>query len=346
MFRKSPFDPPSLIERIWDSPLKFLITTLYRASCLLRSSPELNGEPPLTLVCISDTHSKTKELPPGDLLIHAGDLTNAGTVAELQAQIDWLDSQPHTHKVAIAGNHDTFLDPASRTTLAKAEQRGKLNWKSVQYLQHDTVALDFPQSPKLLSHNSVSSDCSSTTPLRSVNSSTPCRRARRLILYGAPQIPSCGGASFAFQYMRSRDAWSGTIPRDVDVLVTHTPPAYHVDVSAPAMGCATLLRETWRVRPLVHICGHVHAGAGREVLWWDEVQKLYERCMGRKTGWFWGLWDVRMWLDLMRMCLAIPTAVMWDRVWGGQQRRTILVNAALAYNDTGELRNQVQVVEI
>lgn len=48
--------------------------------------------------------------PLGDVLLHAGGMSRFGTFAEIQAQISWLASQPHQHKVIIAGNHDLLLD--------------------------------------------------------------------------------------------------------------------------------------------------------------------------------------------------------------------------------------------
>ncbi|KAH8838858.1 hypothetical protein MCOR27_010049 [Pyricularia oryzae] len=50
------------------------------------------------------------QLPPGDSLVHAGDLSQYGTLAEIQAQLTWLAAQPHRHKVVVAGNHDLLLD--------------------------------------------------------------------------------------------------------------------------------------------------------------------------------------------------------------------------------------------
>jgi hypothetical protein len=35
------------------------------------------------IVCISDTHNSTVKLPKGDVLIHAGDLTNQGSYSEV-----------------------------------------------------------------------------------------------------------------------------------------------------------------------------------------------------------------------------------------------------------------------
>jgi hypothetical protein len=42
-------------------------------------------------------------LSPGDLLLHAGDLSIIGSQEEIQAQLDWISAQEHTYKVVIAG---------------------------------------------------------------------------------------------------------------------------------------------------------------------------------------------------------------------------------------------------
>lgn len=38
----------------------------------------------IRFVCVSDTHNQTVKLPKGDVLIHAGDLTNQGTFSEVR----------------------------------------------------------------------------------------------------------------------------------------------------------------------------------------------------------------------------------------------------------------------
>lgn len=50
-------------------------------------------------VCISDTHSRTFEVPTGDVLLHSGDLTNTGTVKDFEKTMDWLYSLPHKTKM-------------------------------------------------------------------------------------------------------------------------------------------------------------------------------------------------------------------------------------------------------
>lgn len=62
----------------------------------------------MKLVFISDTHGKHDELdiPQGDVLVHCGDMTGRDSVAEVSRFSHWFRSQPHRHKVIIAGNHD------------------------------------------------------------------------------------------------------------------------------------------------------------------------------------------------------------------------------------------------
>lgn len=64
-------------------------------------------------VCISDTHNGTSngsfKLPQGDVLIHAGDLTNQGNYSELEKTIKWIEDADFEAKIIIAGMHDTNL---------------------------------------------------------------------------------------------------------------------------------------------------------------------------------------------------------------------------------------------
>ena len=308
---KSPFQPPSPIYRVLSSPIHTILSALHRTLVYLRGPVVTPEEPPIRVVCISDTHTHTPSLQAGDLLIHAGDLTNAGTVSEIQVQLDWLDAQPFTHVVAIAGNHDSFFDPRSRPPA----DRGKtLNFKRVNYLQHSQLTLKFP------SHDD-----------------------RQLVLFGAPQIPACGEDEFAFQYDRQDDAWSGTVPDDVDVLVTHTPPKWHLDLPA-GLGCEFLLRELWRVQPRLHVFGHVHGGRGTEWVHWDSAQKAFERIPGRQ-GWLHML-RPGVWLDVLRVLLYDALGVVWTRIWGADAvEGTIMVNAALVDWQNNHLFDG-QIVEI
>lgn len=64
------------------------------------------------LVCLADTHNRQGdfEVPEGDVLLHAGDLTGRGTPREIAAANAWLGTLPHPQKVIIAGNHDFLFE--------------------------------------------------------------------------------------------------------------------------------------------------------------------------------------------------------------------------------------------
>lgn len=68
----------------------------------------------MKIICISDTHNRYQELddkiPDGDILIHAGDLVNHGTVEEIQQFVNWYSKLPHRYKIFVGGNHDGALE--------------------------------------------------------------------------------------------------------------------------------------------------------------------------------------------------------------------------------------------
>lgn len=314
----SPFDPPSIVFCLLFSPLKTLIQFLYAFLLFLRGPATVSPSDSLRirLVCISDTHTqKPTSIPAGDVLIHAGDLTNLGTVQEIQSQIDWLSSLPHPYKIVIAGNHDSFFDPGSRR---EGDIGQSIRWGTVRYLQNSSTLLEFSQ-----------------------------HSGRRLLFYGSPKIPECGGMDFAFQYPKEKDVWSGTIPLETDVLITHTPPRHYLDLPA-GIGCDYLRREVWKVRPRVHVFGHVHAGYGQTYVFWDDGQRVYERLCGREAHGFVNKFFAMSstWLDLITLFWYGARGILWSRIWGGDHRGGVMINASLMYRSSGMLLNRPQVVDI
>jgi len=73
-------------------------------------------------VCVmADTHGfhDSVAVPEADILVHAGDFSMSGTLAEVSDFARWWKALPHGRKVLIAGNHDWLFqrDPALARSL-------------------------------------------------------------------------------------------------------------------------------------------------------------------------------------------------------------------------------------
>lgn len=274
---------PSWLSLFLSAPLKTLAKTLYSWRKL---QPRSLGAPTIRIVCTSDTHNSQPDTPTGDILIHAGDLTQTGTLTELQQTLDWLNRQLHTRIIAIAGNHDLLLDSAYHHNTRANAERAILNWGRINYLQD--------------------------------SSTTVVVHGRQLKVYGTPWTRKHGNWAFQFpahataEEANSAAAHFAKIPSDTDVLVSHMPPRFHLDVDG--FGDEELLKSVKRVRPLLHVFGHVHEGYGREGLRFDAFEEGYERVCRDEAG----VWEivVMAWMLLMggkggqvRTVLANPSAV-------------------------------------
>ncbi|MEL6182414.1 MAG: metallophosphoesterase, partial [Myxococcota bacterium] len=60
-------------------------------------------------------------LPEGDLLIHAGDLLQSGTLDELRRAALWFKSQPHRVKIFVPGNHNRCFEQFPQQARAMLE---------------------------------------------------------------------------------------------------------------------------------------------------------------------------------------------------------------------------------
>lgn len=192
---------------------------------------------------------------PPDVLIHAGDLTNQGSFKELEKAIAWISNTDFAAKIIVAGNHDLSLDPEYsikhregwNVVPTDVEACRKLvssrTTPGLVYLQHEHAVIHLPEK---------------NVTLR---------------VFGSPYSPDRGKQNWAFQYSDDRAAsiWSA-VPTDIDVLVTHTPPAGYCDTSAHWIhgGCEALTATLAQVRPILHVCGHCHEGRGAAVLSWSD----------------------------------------------------------------------------
>ena len=215
-----------------------------RNSDVIMSS--LSSEPQqkttLRVICISDTHMKHRDLtiPPGDVLLHCGDMTNRGTHDELRDFNDWLGSLPHKHKVVIAGNHDVCLDAV------EYDQQWDTAFRHQKY--------NAPSLSRKLFTNCIYLENRSVM-------------IEGLKIYGSPMTPPIPGRAGAFHIARGfaeQQHWA-KVPADLDILMTHGPPHGILDTTFTGLhvGSKALLKETMtRIRPRFHIFGHIHEAYG------------------------------------------------------------------------------------
>lgn len=196
----------------------------------------------MKVIAISDTHglhSQMKhELPEGDLLIHAGDLTNVGRKLEIEDVFNWFKdiSNRYTYGVVfVAGNHDRGFDPKFNI-----ETVGKPIW-----LQEALNAL--PSNIHYLENNSVN--------INGIN------------IWGSPITPWFHGDRWAFNKHRGpeiKEIWD-TIPTNTDITVTHGPVYGKLDFTEydkMYVGCFELQKRLYEIKPKYHIGGHIHEGYG------------------------------------------------------------------------------------
>jgi len=196
----------------------------------------------MRIVSVSDTHTfgRRIQVPDGDLLVHAGDLTFRGTEAEVAGELDWFASLPHARKLFVAGNHDWFFDPKMPSDFQGYSLRRSRPVAS--------LLADYPEIAYL-----QDSGC----------------EIEGLKIWGSPWQPNF--QSWAFNFPKTGDAiplqtWA-RIPDDTQILVTHGPPNGILDaVSAERnVGDHALADRIQHLRDLrLHIFGHIHEAYGRE----------------------------------------------------------------------------------
>src|SRR4051794_29919907 len=97
---------------------------------------------------MADTHLFHERLvvPDGDVLVHAGDLLQHGSLDELARAADYLRGLPHPIKIVVAGNHEVCLERSP--VEARALLEGFIYLEDAPALVHDLVFYGSPWQPK------------------------------------------------------------------------------------------------------------------------------------------------------------------------------------------------------
>ena len=144
----------------------------------------------------------------------------------------WYDGLNYDHKIFIAGNHDWgFQNNAEKV-------KGNLTgYKSIDYIQDELLTIQDGDKPEVK-------------------------------IWGSPWQPEF--YNWAFNLPKNGDElkakWDA-IPKWTDILITHGPAQTYLDTSGapynePLLGCELLKERVELIRPKIHVCGHIHGGAG------------------------------------------------------------------------------------
>jgi len=213
-------------------------------------------------VCLSDTHSQSFKVPPGDVLLHSGDLTTVGRVSQIKKTMDWINGLPHPIKIVIAGNHDLALNT----------EWYKTHWEDHHWSHKEDVAAAKELVVGTAAHRGrVTYLENSCIEVRVKENGNFWK------IYGIPDTPEFCGWAFAYERGEAANIFRA-IPKDTDILLTHGPPHGVLDqtIGGDNAGCEDLLKKLDEVRPLLHVFGHIHEARGVEVQDWSQRSETVE----------------------------------------------------------------------
>jgi Icc-related predicted phosphoesterase len=176
----------------------------------------------MRIVCVSDTHNATPDLPDGDILIHAGDLTVRGYRIEVYRQLGWLELNRHRYKevIVVPGNHDLYF-----------EER----WAEAEA---DCMAADI----RLLHNAEI--------------------EVAGLRIYGSAHTPNYHDWAFMLGSAQIAAAWDRIPQGLDVLVTHGPPASILDESYRGPIGCPLLREAVDRVAPRCHIFGHAHAGRG------------------------------------------------------------------------------------
>lgn len=187
----------------------------------------------MRFVVISDTHSLHDglTLPEGDVLVHAGDATERGTLEEVSSFGNWFARQNYDYRIIIAGNHDFLFESDEKAARLALDETGS----KIIYLCDEYFCLN--------------------------------SKGKRIKIWGAPWQPWFHSWAFNARNHKLKEVWQ-LIPEDVDILMTHGPAHGVLDTiySGEHVGCSHLRERILHCSPKVHICGHIHESYGTSML--------------------------------------------------------------------------------
>lgn len=203
----------------------------------------------MKILSVSDTHGKLNDINLNniDIAIFAGDIAPLRRIDtwSVANQCKWMNkdfydfcmSFPKARIFFTPGNHDFF--PIAKTRFMNRTFPLSFN---VKYAPNATMLIDKKAIVNV--------------------------EDRQLSIYGTPWVPIISHM-WAFEANSSmlKEKFR-KIPKNLDILITHTPPNYGMlDVSleygpnSQAFGSVELANEIFKKEPMLCFCGHIHSGS-------------------------------------------------------------------------------------
>lgn len=197
------------------------------------------------IVHFSDTHGIHEQLtiPDGDILVFSGDCGSRGGQFEVERFFKWFSKQPHIYKIFIPGNHDRCFDKDLLTPPVNVFPFWVQSLRE-EYCKYETINIfETHGAFEIAEYN--------------------------LKFFGSAYVPKVHPKTnpyWGFSKEREELAkyWKD-IPEDIDILITHGPPYGKLDYSyngATNVGCERLRYKIERIKPKVHLFGHIHESYG------------------------------------------------------------------------------------
>jgi Icc-related predicted phosphoesterase len=191
----------------------------------------------MRIVTLSDTHCRLRKVnvPSGDLLLHAGDLTFKGDYQEINQELRELGRIAKNFKhgcILVPGNHDWLFDKQWALAKKMCEDEG------ITVLHHESTQIE------------------------------------GLNIFGSAYTPEfCNWAFNVPRGQALKDKWA-QIPDNTDILITHGPPMGILDnvskfnhatgeMIVEHVGCLDLYNRIQELPKLrLQVFGHLHDGYG------------------------------------------------------------------------------------
>jgi Icc-related predicted phosphoesterase len=198
---------------------------------------------------IYNDYSKFIDTNQENILVHSGDCTNVGKENEIIDFVTWFEKiKGFTKKIFIAGNHDFGFE----------------NYKGVRHHYEAPWLHNILDEEKLSESNVIYLHDSEY-----IFDSSELKKSIKF--YGSPWQPEF--FNWAFNLPRNgvelKKKWD-EIPVDTDILITHGPPHMLRDFVPKYnvmrhVGCELLYDRVIKIKPLVHVFGHIHYAHGVEL---------------------------------------------------------------------------------